>query len=105
MHDRKRVIYLAGPMKGLPDKNYPEFVRVAALLRQRGHRVYNPAERPFDDLRQAFRVYTDFITTQADTIVLLPGHWRSLGATAERSLGIVLGLELIDWDEVRHVSA
>lgn len=102
LHERKRKIYLAGPMTGLPDKNYPEFIRVAMILRNAGHFVYNPAERPFDDIRAAFRDYTAFITREACTIVLMPGHWRSLGATAERSLGIVLGLDLIDWDEHKY---
>jgi hypothetical protein len=28
--------YLAGPMQGMPDWGYPEFARVAALLRAQG---------------------------------------------------------------------
>ena len=39
-------LYLAGPMSGLPDNNYPEFNRVAALLRAKGYEVLNPAENP-----------------------------------------------------------
>lgn len=88
-----RKIYLAGPMTGLPDRNYPLFHRAAAYLRERDHFVYNPAERPFDNLRSAFAAYSSFILHVADTIVLLPGHMSSIGATAERSLARAVGLE------------
>lgn len=37
-------IYLAGPMSGLPDLNYPEFNRVTALLEGVGLKVRNPAQ-------------------------------------------------------------
>lgn len=42
----KRKIYLAGPMSGLPDLNYPAFHAAAAKLRAMGHVVLNPAENP-----------------------------------------------------------
>ena len=37
-------IYLAGPMTGLPEFNYPAFHAEAARLRQLGYHVENPAE-------------------------------------------------------------
>jgi hypothetical protein len=37
-------IYLAGPMAGMPDHNFPAFNAKAAQLRALGHEVYNPAE-------------------------------------------------------------
>ena len=39
-------IYLAGPMSGLPELNYPAFHAKAAELRAAGHHVENPAENP-----------------------------------------------------------
>lgn len=103
MSCERRVIYLSGPMTGLPEYNYPLFRRVAAELRARGHRVYNPAEFPHKGapeefpIRRAFAAYSSFICLEADTIVLLPGWEKSRGATAERALADNCGLEAIEW--------
>ena len=32
----KKVIYIAGPMLGLPESNYPQFENVARFLRSEG---------------------------------------------------------------------
>lgn len=93
----KRV-YLSGPMKGYDQSNYPLFNRVAGELRAMGHEVYNPAEFPHDGpretfpLRKAFAAYAKFICEEADTIVLLPGWEKSLGASAELALARNCGL-------------
>ena len=41
---RKRMIYVAGPMTGLPKLNYPKFRRVTARLRRQGWDVVSPVE-------------------------------------------------------------
>ena len=100
---RKRIIYLSGPMTGLPDYNYPTFHRVTAQLRASGHRVYNPAEYPHDGapedfpIRQAFASYCTFICLEADMIILLPGWQNSKGALAERQLALNCGIDIIEW--------
>lgn len=100
MHSRRRIIYLAGPMRGYPDLNYPEFHRIAAILRGKGHYVFNPAEWWDDDdlknfpIRKAFRDYAEFITMKADTIVLLQGWSASKGAKAEKALAEVCGVDV-----------
>lgn len=39
-----KIIYLSGPMTGLPEFNYPAFHAEAARLRTKGFTVVNPAE-------------------------------------------------------------
>lgn len=95
------VIYISGPMTGLPNFNYPKFNAVAAKLRAQGHRVYNPAEFPHDGdledfpLRMAFASYCNFICLEADTIYMLDGWEKSKGATVEHSLARVCGLDVV----------
>lgn len=97
-----KVIYLSGPMSGLPEMNYPTFHRVAAELRAQGHRVYNPAEFPHKGgafpIRQAFASYASFICLEAEAIVLLPGWGGSLGVSAELALARNCKLEIIEYE-------
>lgn len=100
-------IYLAGPMAGYPERNYPAFMRAAKALRELGYEVYNPAEYEANErfkgqedrsefpLREAFTEYTNYILNRADIIALLPGHEKSVGATAELSLARVVKLKEI----------
>jgi hypothetical protein len=107
--------YVAGPMRGYPEFNFPAFYRATSLLREQGWEVFNPAEHdvesgavkitdpgyltgdveglPGFDFRAAMRWDTARIT-EADAIVLLPGWQHSTGAKAERSLAEMLGLDI-----------
>lgn len=112
-------VYLAGPMRGIPEFNFPAFFAAAALLRAAGHTVFNPAERDNErhgtdvsagnltgdehvaaaqhgfSLREALADDLAFICLEADAIALLPGWERSKGVAAERATAIALGLEEI----------
>lgn len=107
-------IYLAGPMRGYPQFNFPAFHAAAARLRQDGHEVFSPAEndeallgKDFAtgnatgdeakaaqkgfSLRTALAADTNYICRTATAIALLPGWERSKGATAEKALADALG--------------
>lgn len=111
-------IYLAGPMQGYPEFNYPAFHRAAKLLRDMGHFVFNPAEEADKlnggvslvagnhtgnneqveqehgiSLRQILCVDMTWICQEAEAIALLPGWESSKGARAEHALATALGIK------------
>lgn len=112
-------VYVAGPMRGIPEFNFPAFHEAAHALRERGHEVFNPAERDNErhgtdiaagnstgdesiaakqhgfDLRIALAEDADWICRHADAIALLPGWENSKGAKAELALSLALGHEVI----------
>lgn len=112
-------IYLAGPMRGIPQFNFPAFHISAAKLRAKGHEVFSPAERDIRvhgeafskssadgdneraerehgfNLRDALADDLDWICHHADAVALMPGWGESKGANAERATAIALGLEII----------
>jgi hypothetical protein len=110
-------VYLAGPMRGIPEFNFPAFHRAAAELRTLGHAVFNPAERDNEkhgtdisrgnasgdesqaarehgfSLREALGADLAYICEHADAIALLPGWERSKGVAAELATARALGLK------------
>lgn len=98
--------YIAGPMTGLPDYNYPAFHAAAAELRAQGIHVRSPAEhdhgthQPYDFyMRLALRALLD-----CDAILLLPGWETSKGARLEYDIAWALGMHINEYQpqEVTH---
>lgn len=79
-------IYVAGPMTGLPDLNFPAFHAEAARLRALGFTVVNPAEvNPDPSTPWTECMFSDLKElTECDGIVMLPGWEKSPGAQIER---------------------
>lgn len=93
-------LYVAGPMTGLPEYNYPAFDAAAAALRQAGYQVVNPAEDglPLDapwehHLRLAI---AKLMSCQA--VATLPGWHRSKGAQLEVHNALALGMRVASVD-------
>lgn len=89
------TIYIAGPMTGYPEWNYPAFTAAAAALRGMGHTVVSPHELHDDDMTRPFDWYLrrDLkALCDCDAIALLPGWVDSRGATLEYQ--VARGLEL-----------
>lgn len=100
-------IYLAGPMTGLPEFNFPAFDRFADILSAAGYEVVNPAQMDrdvgFDPtstvvskefLRDALRRDLSAIC-ECDGIAMLPGWEKSGGARVEWTLACHLGLKVL----------
>jgi len=111
-------IYVAGPMRGFPEFNYPAFHEAARLLRAKGHHVFSPAE--FDGIfspavedpnglitahpihtyiRRDTHLIINELIPPNDGIALLPGWEASKGVYAERALALwcELKVESLEW--------
>lgn len=111
-------IYLAGPMRGIPNFNFPAFDYAAAKLRKRGYKVFNPADRDrakYGDaiannaagseehasksigfsIREALLADLEWICRHADTVAVLPGWETSRGAAAEIATAKALGINIM----------
>ena len=87
------MLYVAGPMTGYPECNYPAFMTASWKLRGAGFRVWNPAERV--DSKTA-RHYVDLLRDdlkgllECDGLAVLPGWEFSIGARNEVMVAGVL---------------
>lgn len=99
--DRKGRIYIAGPMTGLPENNFPAFNAKAQELRAQGWHVENPADHGI----QEGATWSDYLRhdmarlATCSTIYLLPGWKKSKGALLEFYNGCMLGDFVIIGDE------
>lgn len=95
-------VYIAGPMTGHPDFNFPAFHAAAAAWRAQGWDVFNPAEEFGGNTGLPYRAYVEHDLTallQCDAVAMLHG-WdgpESRGAVWERAIAIrLLGLPIFD---------
>ena len=85
------IVYLAGPMAGLPDKGREAFKAAEELLSKRGFTVLNPACLP-DGLRpDAYMPICFAMIDAADMLCMLDGWEDSKGAQLEYSYAAYQG--------------
>ncbi|MEX3961046.1 DUF4406 domain-containing protein [Paraburkholderia sp. EG286B] len=91
-------LYIAGPMTGYAELNFPAFHAEAARLRALGFEVVNPAELNTGsdgDWLTCMRVdIAAMMTEKCDGVALLPGWENSRGAPIEHNLARDLGLRV-----------
>ncbi len=124
MSAHRSRVYIAGPMRGIPEFNYPAFYAAADKLRAAGYTVYNPAdidtiwhgrdiskgnetgsiaqashEHGFDRKDALWRDLEQIFWCDGrrgvDTVALLPGWETSTGAQLERAAAEALGLNIL----------
>lgn len=94
------VVYVAGPMTGYPDFNYPAFNDAAEALLSAGYEVRNPVDSEQHNdtgghqtwswyLRQALKMLVE-----ADGVALLDGWEESRGARLEVHVAEQLGMDV-----------
>lgn len=107
-------LYLAGPMRGIPEYNFPAFFAAADLLTAMGHVVHNPAQVDVDagfqwegttgredlsslgfSLRETLAKDMALVALHSDGVAVLPGWEASTGARAEAALAMALGLPVV----------
>lgn len=107
----KIKVYLAGPMRGVPEFNFPHFLEVAADLRNRNYCVTSPAEMDLveygtiegvlaavdrGELTLAKVMKRDLpAVLNADQVAYLRGWEHSTGAILEGIVGVFTGKKLV----------
>ena len=110
-----KSIYVAGPMRGHDEFNFPAFHSAAKMLRSQGYHVFNPAERDEqvlgldtsqmsgeeselewtnEQFRDVLRADCEAIIN-SDAIYMLSGWEHSVGARTEHALAVWLRLEIL----------
>lgn len=94
-------IYIAGPMRGYPDHNFPAFYDIENWLRAKGYETLNPARAddetglPVGSIGVAEALTRDAaMVASADAIYLLHGWEYSEGALVEWQLAKALHLQI-----------
>ena len=105
-----RKVYLAGPMTGYPEFNFPEFIDAASSLRVRRFEVWSPAERdleegfdPKTDDSKGLKYYMQYdlpAVVKCDAVAVLPGWHKSAGARLEVFTAWAVGMPVFwAWSE------
>lgn len=96
------VLYICGPMTGIPEHNYPAFHAAEERLVLCGFTVLNPARHAADPdttPREMFmRVDLTLIACVADAVIVLPGYETSQGAYMEIAAAISCGKPVYDYE-------
>lgn len=114
----KKSIYVAGPMSGYPNFNFPAFFEAADKLRKEGWIVYNPANKEDEaiigeeamktgdlakaqaqgfNFRDAYRWDIECVI-KADAIYMLPGWEDSPGARGEHAVAVAMKRHYPDYE-------
>ncbi|MCX9150509.1 DUF4406 domain-containing protein [Pseudomonas sp. TB1-B1] len=95
---RANRVYVAGPMTGIADFNYPAFNAMADQLRALGYEVENPADHGIVEGAQ-WADYMAYDLTRlglCGQVAVLPGWENSKGARLEVHIARELGMKVVN---------
>ena len=105
------MIYISGPMTGLPDYNRAAFYRAETELQIDGAVITNPARLGLEvATRIASPTWRDYLEhdirhlVDCDALVLLDGWEHSKGACLERHIAEELGMMIFDSIEAARLA-
>lgn len=90
------VVYIAGPMTGLPDYNRKAFSDAEDAIRCHCKDILNPARHPdgWEHSRYMRHAVRDLLLSTV--VVFLPGWQQSKGAKFERHMAEIMGLRILE---------
>jgi nucleoside 2-deoxyribosyltransferase len=102
----KPVLYIAGPMYGLPEKNYPAFQHAEKVLTEAGFSVISPLEADRfvskndpEPSREWWQRTTLKLLLNAEALALLDSWENSKGAMLEWQVAQGLSMETKFWED------
>lgn len=109
--DNIERVYVAGPMRGIDDNNFPAFRSAVEDLRSRGYTVwspheqfelYDPTKHGPNALRHYMRVDLPAVLN-SDAIVVLPGWNNSIGTRLEMRVARDCGILVLEYPELNEL--
>lgn len=117
---KQKSCYIAGPMSGIPEWNYPAFFKAEDQLKEEGWRVFNPARKDVENGFEDEDAKVDGDTAQAmengnfdfrkaylwdlarvvkgDGIYMLKGWEQSPGARGEHAAAVAMKKNYPDYE-------
>lgn len=95
--ERENNIYIAGPMTGFEDYNFPAFNKAARVFRDKGFTVFNPAEHGVVDGAEweDYMAYDLTQLGQCGIVYMLKGWEMSRGACLEQLIASSLKMKIV----------
>lgn len=104
-------VYISGPMRGVPQLNFPAFDAAAATVRQAGWEAVSPADLdrqhvslPGADYLRDILARDLAALLQCQAIALLPGWRMSEGAVTEIALGCTVKMTFLDSQTLQQIT-
>lgn len=102
MSEKKKKVFISGPMSGIKDYNKPAFDKAEEYLTQAGYSVFNPARMHFDDAWNHSEIMRIDLAAlaQCDYILMLDKWYNSKGAIHEYHYAHAIGVEFLSMNDI-----